>query len=106
MLNHWILIGLLSISTYLSRIIGVEIMAGRQMSPTLSIYFSYVPVGIISALIIKQILIPTDGGQLDISFSVLIGCLSTAIIIRKTKMFLLSVVMGAMIGLLARYFLS
>jgi branched-subunit amino acid transport protein len=104
MLNHWILIGLLSVSTYLSRFIGVEIMAGRKMSSTLRLYFNYVPVGIISALIIKQILIPTDG-QLNISFPVLIGCLSTAITIKIIKKFLPSVVIGVMIGMLARYFL-
>lgn len=31
MLNYWILIGLLAASTYISRIIGIEIMAGREM---------------------------------------------------------------------------
>ncbi|NGQ94204.1 AzlD domain-containing protein [Brevibacillus sp. SYP-B805] len=102
MLNNWILIGLLAVSTYVSRIIGVEIMAGRKMSPILRLYFQYVPVGIISALIIKQIFIPTDG-QLAVSFPVLIGCLSTAITIQIIKMFLPSVVIGVMIGLLARY---
>jgi len=34
MLNHWLLIGFLSVSTYLSRMIGVEIMAKRKMSST------------------------------------------------------------------------
>lgn len=104
MLNHWLLIGLLSASTYISRIIGVEVMAGREMSPDLRLYFNYVPVGIISALIIKQILVPVDG-QLVISLPVLIGCLSTAITIKIIKAFLPSVVIGAIIGLLARYFL-
>jgi branched-subunit amino acid transport protein len=102
MLKNWILIGLLSFFTYLSRIIGIEIMAGREMSPTLRLYFNYVPVGIISALIVKQILVPANG-HLAISFPVLIGCLSTAITIKIIKMFLPSVVIGAMIGLLVRY---
>jgi branched-subunit amino acid transport protein len=105
MLNHWILIGLLAVSTYISRIIGIEIMAGREMNATLRLYFNYVPVGIMSALIIKQILVPADG-QLAISFPVLIGCLSTAIIIKIIKMFLPSVVIGAIIGWLARYLIS
>ncbi|MBO8177118.1 MAG: AzlD domain-containing protein [Bacillus sp. (in: Bacteria)] len=103
MVNHWILIGLLAVSTYLSRFIGVEIMARRKMSPTLRLYFTYVPVGIISALIIKQIFIPTDG-QLHISFPVLIGCLSTAITIKIIKKFLPSVVIGVIIGMFTRYF--
>ncbi|PTX55098.1 branched-subunit amino acid transport protein [Melghirimyces profundicolus] len=104
MLNEWILIGLLSVSTYVSRIIGVEIMARRKMGSAFRIYFNYVPVAIISALIIKQILVPTEG-HLDISYPVLIGCLSTAITMKIIKIFLPSVVIGIMIGLLARYFL-
>ncbi|MEA1961022.1 MAG: AzlD domain-containing protein [Bacillota bacterium] len=102
MLDHWILIGLLAVSTYISRIFGVEIMAEREMSPTLRLYFSYVPVAIMSALVVKQILVPTDG-QLVISLPVLIGCLATAIAIKKLNAFLPSVVIGVIIGLLARY---
>ncbi|SEN31885.1 AzlD domain-containing protein [Lihuaxuella thermophila] len=102
MLNTWILIGLLSVCTYLSRVIGVEIMAGRKLSPTLSLYFNFVPVGIISALIIKQILVPADG-QLNISLPVLIGCLATAIAMKKLNLFLPSVVIGVMVGMLARF---
>ncbi|WP_273484930.1 AzlD domain-containing protein [Desulforamulus ruminis] len=105
MLNHWLLIGLLSVSTYLSRILGVEIMAGREMSPSLRLYFNYVPVAIITALIIKQILVPVNG-QLVISLPVLIGCLSTAMAIKIVKMFLPSIIIGGMAGLFARYLLG
>ncbi len=104
MLSNWLLIGALSVFTYLSRIIGLEIMAGRELSPTLRLYFNYVPVGIISALIMKQILVPT-GGQIAISFPILIGCLATAITIKIINAFLPSVVIGVVLGLLARYFL-
>lgn len=61
MLNNWILIGLLSVFTYISRIIGIEIMAVGEMNSSLRLYFNYVPVGIMSALIIKQILVPMNG---------------------------------------------
>lgn len=105
MLNYWTLIGLLAISTYISRIIGIEMMAGRELSATMRLYFNYVPIGIISALVIKQILVPTDG-QLTISLPVLIGCLSTALTIKITKMFLPSVVIGSIIGWLTRYAIS
>ncbi|WP_017531613.1 MULTISPECIES: AzlD domain-containing protein [Pelosinus] len=105
MLNYWILIGLLAASTYISRIIGIEIMAGREMNATLRLYFNYVPIGIISALIIKQIVIPMDG-QLAISFPVLIGCLSTAVTIKVLNMFLPSVMIGAILGWAARYCMS
>lgn len=105
MLKYWILIGLLAVTTYISRIIGVEVMAGRKMNSTLRLYFNYVPVAILSALIVKQILTPTHG-QIAVSLPVLIGCLSTAIVIKLTKWFLPSVIIGIAFGLLARYFLS
>ncbi|OEH93009.1 AzlD domain-containing protein [Bacillus solimangrovi] len=104
MFNNWILIGLLSLSTYISRIVGVEVMAERKMSPTLRVYFNYVPVAIISALIIKQIFVPVDG-QLIISIPVLVGCVVTAIAIKTMKLFLPSVLLGAIIGLMTRYFM-
>lgn len=102
MVNHWILIGLLAVSTFLSRIIGLEIMAGRKLNPTLRLYFSYVPVAIMTALIISQILTSTEG-QLSASIPVLVGCLVTAISIKLFKSFLPSVVIGIAAGLLARY---
>ncbi|WP_378956807.1 AzlD domain-containing protein [Pelosinus sp. sgz500959] len=105
MLNNWILIGLLAISTYLSRIIGMEMMAGREMSSTLRLYFNYVPIGIISALVVKQILVPTNG-HLVVSFPILIGCLTTAITIKILKTFLPAVLIGAIIGWLSRYLIS
>ncbi len=102
MFNHWILIGLLAVSTYVTRIIGVVVMSGREMSPALRLYFNYVPVGIISALIVKQILIPVEG-QLVLSFPILIGCLFTAIAMKFMRLFLPAVVLGVIIGLLTRY---
>lgn len=104
-MNQWLLITLLAVTTYLSRVIGVEIMAGRKLSPTLRLYFSYLPVGIITALIIKQILVPVNG-QPAVSLPVLIGCLATAIAIKKIKVFLPAIIIGVIAGLLARYFLT
>ncbi len=98
------LIALLSISTYLSRVIGVEIMAGREMNATLRLYFNYVPIAIIAALIVNQMLVPTDGGTV-FSLPVLIGCLATAITIKVIHTFLPSLIIGIAAGLLARYFL-
>lgn len=103
MLNHWILVGLLFVFTYISRIIGIEIMAGREMSSTLRLYFNYVPIAIIAALIVKQVLVPIDG-QITISLPVLIGGFFTIIINKVTKNFLLSVIVGIIFGLVVRYF--
>jgi branched-subunit amino acid transport protein len=102
MLNNWLLIAILAVTTYLSRLIGLEVMAGRQVSPTLRLYFSYVPAAIIAALIMSQIL-HTENGHTTVSIPVLAGCLAAAITIRFSKRFLLSVIVGMVIGLLVRY---
>lgn len=104
MLNQWLLIGILAIATYLSRFFGVVFMARQKMSPALRLYFNYVPIAIIAALLVKQIFVPTDG-QLTISLPVLIGCISTVIAIKIMRMFFPSVVIGIVVGLLVRYLL-
>lgn len=105
MLSHWILILLLALSTYISRILGIEIMGGREISPAMRLYFNYVPVGVISALVVKQILVP-ENGHLSVSLPVLTACIIAAIVVKKTKMFLPSLVIGGIIGLLVRNLLS
>jgi branched-subunit amino acid transport protein len=80
-------------------------MVGREMSPTMRLYFNYVPIGIITAIIIKQILVPVEG-QLTLSIPLLIGCIATALVIKKTKMFLFSIVVGVVVGLAVRYVLG
>lgn len=102
-MNFWFLVILLAVTTYLTRAIGAEIMVGREMGPTMRMYFNYVPIGIIMAIIIKQIIVPVEG-QLVISMPVLIGCLATAFAIKKTRMFLLSIVIGVAVGLVVRSF--
>ncbi|MCJ8010091.1 AzlD domain-containing protein [Lederbergia wuyishanensis] len=101
-MHSWLLIGLLAVSTFLSRIVGVSVMAGNEMNPTLRLYFSYVPIAIMTALIVKQIFMTTNE-EIVISLPVLAACLATAITIKLTKLFLPSVVIGVMIGLVVRF---
>ncbi|MFT8317637.1 MAG: AzlD domain-containing protein [Sporolactobacillus sp.] len=102
MLKNWILIGVLAAATYLSRLAGLEFMAGREMGPTLKRYFTYVPIAIIAALLVKQIFVPVHG-ELSVSFPVLIACFFTAISMRVIKVFLPSIIIGIVLGLAARY---
>jgi len=101
-MSFWLLVILLAVTTYLTRAIGAEIMVGREMSATMRLYFNYVPIGIITAIIIKQVIAPVEG-ELIISIPVLAGCLTTALAIKKTRMFLLSIVVGVVVGLAVRY---
>ncbi|MEN1968664.1 AzlD domain-containing protein [Lentibacillus sp. N15] len=101
-MHNWILIGLLAISTYLSRVIGVEIMSERSIHPTLRTYFNYVPIAIIAALLVNQILTPADG-EIVLSIPVLTGCLVTAVAVKILNMFLPAVVIGMAAGMVTRY---
>lgn len=103
MFDQWLLIGTLAVSTYLSRAAGVMVMAARKLNPTLRLYFNYLPIAIITALIVKQVLVPSEG-HLVLSLPVLVACLIASVSIKITKMFLPSVVLGIAAGLLWRFF--
>ncbi|CAM3119281.1 AzlD domain-containing protein [Sporolactobacillus spathodeae] len=104
MLKNWLLIGILAVSTYFSRLAGLEFMANRKTGPMLALYFTYVPVAIIAALLVKQIFVPVHG-ELTISFPILIGCLFAGLSMHFLKRFLPSIIIGMVLGLAARYLL-
>ncbi|QTM99100.1 AzlD domain-containing protein [Sediminibacillus dalangtanensis] len=101
MFHDWILIGLLAVSTYFSRIIGTAFMAGRELGPALRRYFDFLPIAIITSLILKQMIIPVNN-QLTLSIPVLIGSLVTAVILRISSRFLPSLLTGMLAGILIR----
>lgn len=105
MYNQWLLISVLAVTTYLSRITDLLFMAGKKLNPVLRQYFNFVPVAIIVALLVKQTLIPSEG-HLILSVPVLIACLTGAIAIKLMKRFLPSVALGMIAGLIWRYFFS
>lgn len=104
MAEPWILIMALCIMTFLSRFIGVEMMAGRVLNPTLRLYFNFVPIAIMVALIVDQIF-TTDHGSSSISLPILGGSIAAALMIKVTRSFLPTVVVGVLIGLGIRYLL-
>lgn len=104
MLDIWFLIIFLAIITYTTRIIGIIFMGNRKMNPTIELYFSYVPAGIIASLIVSQLFVKDS--NIPISIPVLAGGFMTIILIKTTKSFLLSIVIGIIVGTLTRYFLN
>lgn len=104
-MNDWILVGCLAVCTYLSRLAGVEFMAGRNLNPKLRLYFGYVPVAILSALLVDQILTPS-GGRTVVSVPVLAACLATFAARKFVKSFLPCILIGIAVGLLVRIFFA
>ncbi|MDN4619071.1 AzlD domain-containing protein [Paenibacillus sp. PsM32] len=105
MSEQWILILVLCIVTFLSRLIGVEMMAGRILHPTLRLYFNYVPIAMMVALIVDQIVI-TDQGSTSISLPIIGGAVAATLMIKVTRSFLPTVIIGVLVGLGIRYLLS
>ncbi|WP_054707715.1 AzlD domain-containing protein [Bacillus sp. JCM 19041] len=98
---NWMLIAALAIGTYASRVIGVEVMANKEMGTSAKAYFSFVPLGIISALVVKQLIVQGDSG-LTISWPMVFACLVTAVAIKLNKSFLLAVISGMAAGIVVR----
>ena len=104
-MNDWILVLSMAVCTYLSRLAGVEFMAGRVLSPRLRLYFGYVPVAILSALLVDQILTPS-GGHVAVSVPVLASCLAAFAARKFVKSFLPCIFIGIAVGLLVRIFFA
>ncbi|GAF15781.1 hypothetical protein JCM19046_180 [Bacillus sp. JCM 19046] len=100
--EQWLLIGLLAIVVFGIRVIGLEWLGKRTFPPLLKRFFYYVPIGIMTALLVKHVLVSPDSTSLALSLPVLITCLGTGLSYFWTKRFLLSVVIGVVLGLAVR----
>lgn len=80
-------------------------MAGRILHPTLRLYFNYVPIAMMVALIVDQI-VRTDQGSTSISLPIVGGSIAATLMIKVTRSFLPTVIIGVLVGLGIRYLLS
>lgn len=103
-MNNWILIIVLALMTYSSRVMGLELMSGRNIRPSFRLYLNYVPIAIISALVIKEIF-TVENGRLTFSPVVFFACLLAALIMKKSSNLLLSILSGILFGVGLRFFL-
>ncbi|GMA50961.1 hypothetical protein GCM10025857_23180 [Alicyclobacillus contaminans] len=99
MWNNWVLILSLALVTYVSRLLGIEALIGRQVNSRVEMYFHFVPAGVISALVVSQLFV-TNKGQLSLSIPVLVGGCVVAVCMKITKSFLLAIILGVVVGAL------
>ncbi|WP_066371947.1 AzlD domain-containing protein [Neobacillus fumarioli] len=104
MWNNWLLIIILAILTYISRIAGIEALIGRQVNSRVQMYLNYVPAGAISALVASQ-LFYIKNGKISLSFPVIVAGIIVAICMKIFKSFLLSVIIGVIAGSLITHFI-
>lgn len=105
MTNIVILILILFALTYSSRLLGLELFSAVTLSPLTKRYFNYVPVAIMVALLMKQ-LIHYDGKTSSLSLPVLVGGLVCTVVMKFKENFLLAMLLGMAAGLLIRYLIQ
>lgn len=102
MTEQWLLIVLLALVVFAIRIIGLEWLGKMEFPPMLKDFFYYVPIGIIAALLVKQVLVSGESTALTVSIPVLTTCLVTGVSFYLSNRFLLSVFLGVLLGLAVR----
>lgn len=102
--KNWFLILALAALTYISRVAGVRVMAGRKLPPMARRYFQYVPVAVMASLVASQA-VTGARGRLGVSLPVLAACLAAAAVMRFSRQFLPAVGAGIAAGLLVRFLL-
>lgn len=100
--NVMLLILMLFILTYGSRLIGLVIFTSVTLSPNTKRYFSYIPVSIMVALLMQQLVV-YDGKAFSFSLPVLVGGFICASFMKLKENFMLAMVLGMASGLLVRY---
>ncbi|MFB4212354.1 AzlD domain-containing protein [Shouchella sp. JSM 1781072] len=104
MTDQWLLIGLLAIIVFSIRFIGLNLLGNIKLNRTAELYFQYVPVAILTTLLMKQVLTIEKTSSTLISYPTLLVCLCTGLIFYFSKRFFLSVVIGVLAGVLTRTF--
>lgn len=88
--------------TFSVRYVPLVVVGRAQLPPRVARALRYVPVAVLTAILVPAALMPT--GELDISLSnaALIGSVASALIAWKTRSLLLTIVLGMVIFLVWR----
>ena len=91
--------------TYLPRVLPLLLLSGRQLSPWIARWLSFVPATVLAALLAPGLL--CQEGRLDLSLDnlYLLAAIPTFLVAWKFKSFFGTVATGMGLVALARYFL-
>ncbi|EZH66927.1 hypothetical protein DH09_03015 [Bacillaceae bacterium JMAK1] len=95
------LIVVLAVITYMSRLIGLEIMTKINVTPAIKTYLQYVPISIITALVVIQIMTP-EGNLTYFSIPITIAAVSSGVTMFLSKSLALSLIVGMICGIVTR----
>ena len=96
-----LLIITLAIITYLSRLIGLEVMTKIHVTPAIKTYLQFVPISIITALVVIQIMTP-EGGLTYVSIPITIAAISSGVTMFFSKSLPFALIIGMVCGIVTR----
>ncbi len=106
-MSVWLLIVILAVITYLSRVVAIESLVDKHLHPVFERYLRLIGPAVLSSLLVSQLI--TTGPQafhVALSLPVTMGVVMTILTSRKTGNFLLSVIVGVICGLIMRTIIS
>jgi branched-subunit amino acid transport protein len=93
-------------ATYLPRFLPTWLLSSRPLSPTITTWLGYVPVAVLSAMLLPTLLVPEKELDLSLDNLFLLAALPTFIVAGLTRSLLASVLTGVGLVAAARYFLG
>ena len=92
--------------TLLPRVLPITLLAGRKLPPLLTTWLSFVPVTVLSALLVPDLLL-TDGSlNISLDNKFLVAALPTLIVCWRTKSLFAALAVGMTTVALLRHFWS
>ena len=94
----------MGVVTYLPRLLPILLLSSKKLSPLLVAWLRYVPVAVLSAMMLPSLVVTND--QLDFSGSNLFlwAAIPTFLVAWKTRSLFGSVIVGMLVVAAARYF--
>ncbi len=103
-LTYYLMIGGMLLVTYLPRLLPALLLQGRTVPPFLSAWLKYVPVAVLSALLLPSLLVVD--GKIDLAWDNLyiIAAIPAALVALRTRSMFITVLVGMGVVALVRLF--
>lgn len=93
----------MALVTYLPRLLPVWLLSSRSLPPLVTAWLRYVPVAVLSAMLLPSLLL--DGKQVNLSAGnlYLIAAIPTLLVAWKTRSMFAAVIVGMLVVAAGRY---
>ena len=94
----------MAVVTYLPRLLPTLLLSSRPLSPTITTWLGYVPVAVLSAMLLPALLVPEKHLDLSLDNLFLLAALPTFVVAGVTRSLFAAVLTGVGLVAGARYF--